>query len=51
MLDADTASAEGCAKSHWGFPQSALLLVQNGFDEPLPGDEAQRVVVDFFKGE
>ena len=35
----------------WGFPNSAHIIVENGFHETLPASEVQDIVVDFFKGQ
>lgn len=35
----------------WGFPNSAHVIVENGFHETLPAPEVQDVVVDFFAGQ
>jgi pimeloyl-ACP methyl ester carboxylesterase len=48
-LDANTPPA-GAEQARWGFPDSTLIVVENGFHETLPSEEVQAVVLDFLKG-
>ena len=48
-LDANTPPMKA-ERMRWGFPQSTLLVVENGFHETLPADEVQAVVVEFLEG-
>jgi alpha-beta hydrolase superfamily lysophospholipase len=48
-LDSNTPPMKA-ERMRWGFPRSTLIVAENGFHETLPAEDAQAVVVDFFKG-
>ena len=48
-LDADTPPVKA-ERTRWGFSQSTIIVVENGFHETLPAPEVQSLVVDFLHG-
>ena len=49
-LDANTPPMKA-ERIRWGFPRSTHIVVENGFHETLPAEEAQALVADFFAGQ
>ena len=49
-MDSETPPSNA-EEVRWGFPNSAHIIVENGFHETLPAREVQDIVVDFFKGQ
>ena len=48
-LDADTPPVKA-ERMRWGFSQSTMIVVENGFHETLPAREVQSLVADFLRG-
>jgi pimeloyl-ACP methyl ester carboxylesterase len=48
-LDADTPPMKA-ERMRWGFSQSTMIVVENGFHETLPAPEIQSLVADFLRG-
>jgi pimeloyl-ACP methyl ester carboxylesterase len=48
-LDADTPPMKA-ERMRWGFSQSTMIVVENGFHETLPAPEVQSLVADFLRG-
>jgi pimeloyl-ACP methyl ester carboxylesterase len=48
-LDADTPPMKA-ERMRWGFSQSTMVVVENGFHETLPAPEVQSLVADFLRG-
>lgn len=48
-LDSNTPPMKG-ERMRWGFPQSTMVVVENGFHETLPAPEVQSLVADFLRG-
>ena len=49
-MDSETPPSNA-EEVRWGFPNSAHLIVENGFHETLPAREVQDIVTDFFRGQ
>jgi len=47
-LDADTPPMKA-ERMRWGFSQSTMIVVENGFHETLPAPEVQSLVADFLR--
>ena len=48
-LDPNTPPVKA-ERMRWGFSQSTMIVVENGFHETLPAPEVQSLVADFFRG-
>jgi pimeloyl-ACP methyl ester carboxylesterase len=48
-LDADTPPMKA-ERVRWGFSQSTMIVVENGFHETLPSPDVQSLVADFLRG-